>query len=322
MNTADKELFEYFYDLNGILDYKDSGNLCETLYQSCHKSLEENLFSDINIQDSEGNTLLHVLLHYTKGTALAMKYTNILFSKGANPLILNHNDQNCFQYGSRNNINEFWRQFDSLGINSIFTTTTQGFNREFKQFLFNDKCKYNSFYIKPENLMKFLKDNDLYNNSNMAKLLSTNIHISIRESIPFFQSLTSRFEDNTIFLKEMLCNKGVEVSLTRKENLQIFQDFVYNSNFSIDHEFLDMLVHHKISKITGQTNNWKDQLFNYFTEIVVDSNIDLNQSLKISDREITYSEFFKTSPLQPYFLSLKLNRELPNKDIVINKKKI
>lgn len=322
MNTADKELFEYFYDLNGILDYKSEGNLCEALYQSCHKSLENNLFSDINIQNDKGHTLLHILLHYTKGKALAMKYTDILLSKGANPLIDNNNGQNCFQYASRDNLNEIWRGFDNLSINDSFTKRTQGFHKPFKQFLLNQYYKYNASYRTTEDITQFLKDNELYNHSNIAKLLSTNVSLSIKETIPFFQSLTNLPEDNTIFLKELLCFSGIDVSLTRKDNLALFQDFVNNSQFSIDHNFLDMLINHKINNVTGNTNSWRDQLFNYFTELVVQSDTDLHIKYNISNTTVNFVEHFQHSSLGSYFFSLKLNKELPHKEDNLRKNKI
>lgn len=201
MNEHDTALFELFYDLQGIIDYKDNGNICEELYQKCHQSLENNTFSDINVQNKDGNTFLHIVFHYVKNIELALEYTNILLSKSANPFIKNHNQQNCFQYGRFETINTFWTRIDNIRIDDSFKTITKGFAPQLVDHIFKQCLDKNMATQNIEKCCEFLKENNLYNHSNLSKILIRNFQINLHEAIGFFSQQETTAAENTYFFK-------------------------------------------------------------------------------------------------------------------------
>lgn len=86
-NESDLLLFDFFYDLSNIINYKNDYNTISNIYTKSTQALHLKKYSDINVQDEYGNTFLHYCLNSI--SPVATDFSIFLLQQGADIEIKN-----------------------------------------------------------------------------------------------------------------------------------------------------------------------------------------------------------------------------------------
>lgn len=310
LSKEDKKLFEFFTDINGILDYKDGNNVCQKLYDDCQEILDKDLYSNINVQNNKGNTFLHYAFK-TSNTDYVLK----LLHKGANPYIENNNNINVFCFGKTEFAFKFWESIKDIPLDSLFSSRTKGFHPQFKQAVFEDLAPCS--HIELNHIASLLKENQLFSINNTSILLRHSVMGDYLKNLNYFMTLKPTSEENSFFLA-IFTDQVFPIKVKDR-----FQQFLQQSTFSIDGNFLECLQKSNFHKKYEQ-NLFSQEVMHYLIKLVAQSDTNLDKKYPFSKilNSHSYNEFFKEYPAyNNIYLYHKLQLNL-KKDKLTNKAKI
>lgn len=337
MTTIDNELFTFFEDFLLICSkaqFKDFHN-------KCNSYLYHQLYSDINIQDSKGNTFLHYLLPHALKDTDACNYFYDLLKLGADPFVINKKEQRALPELHLS----LSQRFELTDYNN-FAQHTVGFHKNFKQLLLNGLLENSSFYMSPDKFKEFLNKNDLFNHRNLIHFVFTtdafqtmqhtdkkNIQDIIYDKLDYVLTLDRTPEDNS-FIVSMLSqsSKTILPSSTYTSNNRPYQslllDFFEHSQFDYDVSIVGFITsgifHQKYS-----SSQFAQQCLNHLIANLVNNKIDFqNTGVKVKSYTNNYtnnSSFFLNSlisendPVWKTYISYKLEFDLSKKLMQKNK---
>jgi ankyrin repeat protein len=291
----DFHLQSFFLDYEGIMANQDSKFLSK-FRKTAENIFNKDLYSDINVQDENGNTFLHHAMY----SNLSVWVERIL-RKGGNPFIDNNEKRNAFQYASKK-----FKTTYKVNIDEYFQKNTQGFCKEFKQGLFDGSVKTSiydkSYFYKID---EYLQSIDLVNDKNKINLSYANWPIPIEERIDYYLNNFDSPENNSHFFKLLTHARKDERIFDDKEIVERFlnREFVWDENFkqglanlirnteSDDKDTVDALV-------TG-LNIMFDNKFSF------KENLEWNISLE--------DQLLESDSLKPIYMSEKLQHTLQEK---------
>lgn len=204
MNDADKNLLDFFHDIGNIESYKQNSQKISDFCDKCYAIIRYKTYSNINLQDQNGNTYLHHISNRSNWTWF-IKLLNL----GADPTIVNNKGFNAFQVcPNTSSIFNFWRITQISNLDSFISDwdkKTENFAPNFKQFLFeghlaNNNSKFNSI----EDALNFLKISGLDTNLNKIRIVGVSINIGIEEKFDWFESRYDTPEYNTEFFSKLM----------------------------------------------------------------------------------------------------------------------
>lgn len=329
MNNNDKILFDFFYDLHGILSYKDDfapGNHCQTVFEKATKVLQDKTYSDINLKGRHGDTYLHLVMQSLKHRPSNIKYAFTLMSLGANPFIKNIDQCTAFQKADSNILAEkFWNVVENYNFVN-FKAKTEGYCIELKQCIFNYLMNKVSTFDNCVDIKNFLNDNGLFSNINYGKLLSHSPNIKFSSSIPEFLKCNPNAQENSAFLFHLLNKFFINLDIEPVRNSII--DFVTHHDFALNDDFFATLYDSKIH-LQYQNSNQSGTAATFIIDnliaravnseihdlIDMDKQYKVNFSLSKSFHEILNSNLLKTT-----YLYVKLQQTIPVKEETYTKK--
>lgn len=321
MNKKDELLFKFFYDLDGILRYKNDYENCKSIYEKSQKILSSKSYSDINLQDEEGNTLLHYAFYYSN-----KNYANLLLELGANPYIKNKSNKNCFQnvYKNYDFISQWWESIYKQPMATyqylIKDNKGQNYHPEFRQTLL-ERAIENLFELSdsPNIISKELKKAKLYSHQNLINILlnpiSYNKDISLY--LDYMKNLDLTTEHNSqIILKLGQCYQGYNNNINQKDNDAILDyfnshDFEINANIyqSLNNPFM-------LRTIDNNKENTSKFFFLFLINKLLAKKFNFHEEIKLGSTMISATTTFSEYPhANSLFKSLSLTHELNKKEI-------
>lgn len=301
MTKKDFHLASFFLDYNGLMNNKDSHNL-SIFIQVAENIFNNELYSDINVKDKEGNTFLH----YAMNSSLNLWVDKIL-RKGGNPLIENNEGRNAFRYAIKN-----FKSTYKVRIDDSFNNNTLGFCKEFKQVLFNEAIKngvYDSnYFYKIDDYLQFI---DLVNDENKINLSYANWKIPLNEKIDYYLDNFNSSEKNSHFFN-CLTKLDSSQAVFKKSKIKEFflnREFIWDENFKQGLMSLIREVEYK-SKAEDKDKESIDNLIAglnivFDNQISFEEHIEWNISLN--------NKLINKDSLRPIYLNEKLKRVLQEK---------
>jgi hypothetical protein len=199
MTNSEKIIFELFSDLKGITGYMDDFDNLKKFYNQAVSLFNKGKYSDINIQDDEGNTMLHYAMK-----ADNFEWSEKILRKGANPFIKNNDNKNCFfmfrEYGGAYTFSE---KFKDIYLDDGFPQKTLGFSKEYKQSLLEDRAKKSQMFKSIDEIHDFLSKANLLSVENTSRLLSQSISIKMDDKLSSYMKHYDGAENNTFFFRHI-----------------------------------------------------------------------------------------------------------------------
>lgn len=229
MTKSEKIIFELFSDLKGITGYMDDYDNLKRFYNTAVSLFEKGKYSHINMQDKEGNTLLHYAMN-----ADNFEWSEALLRKGANPFIKNNKGKNCFfMFKSYDAPYRFSEKFRDIYLDDSFPQKTLGFSKEYKQSILEDKAKKAQTFKNIQEIHDFLNKADLLSVENISRLLSQSLSIKMDDKLSSYMNNFDGAENNTFFFKHIAHDCGNRfVFKNKKLEEEFFQrEFADNSLF-------------------------------------------------------------------------------------------
>ncbi len=241
MNEHDKILFEFCGDIKYIISTQDSYAGLKKLTDDAASIIANKQYSNINIQDVNGNTFLHYILREGQ-----FDWAHKLISLGANPLIKNNDGTTGirmirFYDGPA----QFLAPYEKIATPLEFTKKTKNFALPFKEFILNNLRTRTYFFEDNAEIVDFLTQNDLNNDFNLTHLIMSNLTFQdFKDTIKAFFSLVSPNcpASNSLFLKNILTiSRAYEytpattiVSLNKsfKDNSFFARPIAHDNNFN------------------------------------------------------------------------------------------
>lgn len=201
MNSNDEKLRDFFYDILHVTYYKNSDGLSK-FYDECMQILKDKSYSDINIQDEEGNTYLHYITKHAKWNWFVK-----LLEHGADPTITNNEGRNAFQSGSRETGN-LWRMSPLRDVdnfaNKQMPEIMKNLAPNFKDFLFQGNLMSNSSVFRSiPSSIEFLQNIGIDNDINRIRLVAISRFIHINEKMEWYKANYKSVEQNTEFFNKL-----------------------------------------------------------------------------------------------------------------------
>jgi hypothetical protein len=304
ITNIDNKLFEFFQELNGIINYKDEykqPNSLSILYEECEEILNTHAYSNINVQDEYGNTFLHYVM-----PSLNMTYILRLIDNGANPLIQNNQNNNAFQQKiSQQFLAHFYKYFEKKSIYD-FPIFSQNYNLEFKQFIFEYILEKQNIFIPCHEISLFLQKCNLDTVANTILSISKLTNPEISSTITYINNLNTTAEQNSLILG----NSTIFKKHHTMSQYKVIMNFITKSEFTFDYNFFKFLKKHYSTTYYNQFNDIIDTLF----KKIVDNNYDIKQPILIPNTGNQYVSLYDVINEQPeiakIFLTFQLNKEL------------
>lgn len=290
----DFHLQSFLLDYEGIMANQESAFLSK-FRKTAENIFEKNLYSNINVQDENGNTFLDHAMYSNLST-----WVEKVLRKGGNPFLENNEHRNVFQYAARK-----FKSNYKVAVNDEFNTKTEGFCVEFKQGLFDgsvrtSRYEKSHFYA----IDDFLQSIGLVNDKNKINLSYYNWPIPIEERIDYFIKNFDSPENNSHFFKLLTSERKDERIFDDKEIVEKFlnREFVWDKNFK------DGLA----TLIRNTENNEDDK-----DALIIGLNIMFDNSFSFKEQiewdKSLEEQMLESDSLKPIYMSEKLQRTLKEK---------
>lgn len=233
MNSNDEKLRDFFYDILHVSYYQNSDGLSK-FYDECMQILKDKSYSDINIQDEDGNTYLHYISQHGK-----WNWFIDLLHNGADPTIKNNAGRTPFQ-SSRHETGNLWRMSPFRDVdnfaNKQLPEIMKNLAPNFKDFLFQGNLMTNSSVFKDiTEAIDFLENIGIDNDINRIRLVAISRFIHINEKIKWYNNNYNSAEKNTDFFNKL--RKTIPFDhKERKLFYQLLSKFL-NNKFEQNSEF-------------------------------------------------------------------------------------
>lgn len=196
MNDFDQDIFCLLQDYQGIAyvkeNYPNENNKCNEIYENGIKFLNKKKYTDINIQDEEGNTFLHYAI-----IEVAPNIIKELLYNGANPYVKNNKNINCYNVKSRQLQINFLhkiieKEFKNIGVD-FFYKKGVNISSEFKNDLFRDNLFNIASELKEKSFLEiksFLTSQNILNNENLISIIFKTIYFRDKQNIKDLKDTT------------------------------------------------------------------------------------------------------------------------------------
>jgi hypothetical protein len=288
MNDADKKLQIFFHDIVDKDLYKKNQKLSD-FYDECWEIINNKSFSNINIQDVNGNTYLHNIAR-----KCSWNWFIDLLQLGADPTIVNKKGLNAFEVcESPLAIFNFWRmttikELDSF-ISSEWANKTEKFAPNFKQLLFDGHLIGNKHCFRTiDKALAFLDKSGLNTDANKVKLIAVSQYIGIQEKINWYESRYDSPEYNTDFFTKLVKAPpvyGNKYYYNVELGKFLEKDFIQNKSFN--KTIMDMIDEYR------QSNN--EVLCRSLIKSIIRQKFDLHEKIGHTKRSIT--EILQQNPV-------------------------
>ena len=299
--TNDEKLFDFFYDLNNIETRVDDYPNLQKFKDECLDILDNKKYSNIDVQDENGNTFLHYAFEH-----MNWNMVKILLNMGADPSIQNNKNRNCFQmpkaYGA---INRFWEQYDRYYFDKDYYSKTKNYCQNFKQILFNHLFdKQVTQFKTTQKIENFLKTNFFDTKDNKIKLLTVSLMIKNDDKMTYFLQNFNEPAHNSLMLCSIVDKHGAAFfkNLTNKNQIKDF----FNRDFEINNNFLITAGH----IIDRNKNNF---VLYEILKILVDKNFLINTKINLSTHSLK-DDLEKNPVSKSIYQLLDLEKKMPLKE--------
>lgn len=322
MNTQDELLFKFFYDLDGIIKYKDDYENCNKIYTQAQIILKNNTYSDINIQDEEGNTFLHYAFYYSNNN-----YIHTLLDLGANPYIKNTSNRNCFQnvYKNYNFISQFWESISKLSVShyDFLIKKNQGknYHPEFRQSLL--EVSISKLFDIPDDvqtIVQDLKKADLYSHNNLINILfnSKVYGADLTVYLDYIKSINlTKYENSYLLFSLSKFYNNNEANMNAKNSNAII-DYFNNNDFEIDSYTYKALMNYRFLESINEKNKNTEQFFIQIISKLLSKNLNFYEIIKLESDNVSFIKVIENHPYaNTIFKTLLLEHEL-NKKLINN----
>jgi hypothetical protein len=202
MNSNDEKLKDFFYDIVHVSYYQNSDGLSK-FYDECMQILKDKSYSNINIQDEDGNTYLHYITKHAKWNWFIK-----LLDHGADPTILNNEGRNPFT-SSRKETGNLWRMSPLKDVDSFsdrgFIEPTKNFAPNFKEHLFNSHLLGNGHMFEDiSSAIKFLQKAQIDSDINKIKLVAVSKFINTNKKFKWYKENYNNPQHNTEFFNKII----------------------------------------------------------------------------------------------------------------------
>lgn len=160
---------------------------------ACGRILEKKTYSDINVQDSLGNTFLHYCI---KGHLWV--YAKHFIMLGANPELLNNDGQSAFDLNTASSIDYFKSNYLKVYFDDNFAKNLQLLSPSLKEWCFNNVAKDQNFFSSIEKIKSILIEANLYTKERFFKCILQNRFI--QNKISYLINNFNTQEDNSFTL--------------------------------------------------------------------------------------------------------------------------
>lgn len=309
MNSDDEKLRDFFFDIVNVSYYQNSDGLSK-FYDECVQILANKSYSDINIQDEEGNTYLHYITKHAK-----WNWFIELLDHGADPTIPNNDGRNAFQ-SSRHETGNLWRMSPLKDVDSFsdrgFVEPAKNFAPNFKEFLFNGHLLSNGHIFEDiSSAIDFLQKLGIDTDINKIKLIAVSQSINIEDKIKWYKENYNSPEYNTEFFNKII--KAIPYDIAEKRKYyKILSQFLSNK-FKQNKEF------NKAAYIT--LNSIPNNLTMDSCKLLIKALIKqkFNLDVKEGNDKHTLRELIESNPV---FYSLYMDETLSKKSNDITKKRV
>lgn len=265
-----------------------------------------------NLQDQDGNTILHIALEHTLAESIIFD----ILHKGVNPFILNHAGKHCIE---QLNCLEF---FIDLQENSyspkIFTETNQLFHIQLKQFFLNDFIKCYASFDHALEMKNFLQQNELYTIHNYIQLFLASDFVSVKDTLQYFNDFNISPKDNSFMLNcslQYFSRKMMSTNMLEEKDTLLH--FVSESIFDINADLLECLTFKHTLKLYNNKNTHYQHIINTIIFDIINSGDNLDIKHQVDGKSISFMDIVNNNPSFNTF-SLYLNYQ---KTIAHNNKK-
>lgn len=311
MTPIDTQLFEFFMDLSNLESYAQDYPRLKVFYDQCCQHLENKAYSDINVQDQQGNTFLHYAIESGK-----LNWIEKLLNLKSDPTIVNNKQLGAFHLLNRGLVSKFWSQYENIvDLQKEFKVKTANYCQNFKQMVFSHIYKHKCLQFKSwENIVDFLNDNQLNTSSNRLKALCFSF-IKTKAKTQIFLTNFNDPEDNSFFLKYGIGNNILNAHPERNSGI-VVKEFL-SRNFLQDDNFDNGVDDIFRSCEQRGDIDWLEEIFN----IILEQKFDLNRPINHSQHTLG-QDIDKYPIVKAIFYNKKLHFELKNKNDNFKKQKL
>lgn len=300
MTSKDFHIHSFFLDYAGIMANQESKFL-SNFREKAENIFNKDLYSNINVKDKNGNTLLHHAMY----SNLPIWVDRIL-RKGGNPLVENHEGINAFRYANK----KFNANY-KVAVDSFFNKNTTGFCREFKQALFDGSVKSGIYeksqFYQINEINDYLKSIDLDIDKNKINLSYANWQIPVEKRIDYYLDNFDTPKNNSHFFELLTHERKEDRVFSDKEIVERFlnREFVWDENFK---KALANLIRNTESSEKKQDT--VDALV-IGLDIMFDNKFSFNEHLEWNTP--LEAQLLESESLKPIYMSRKLQNLLLEK---------
>jgi len=314
MTKNDALLFEFFRDLDGILNYKNDYQSLYKLYNSAVSIINKKKYSNINIQEQSGNTFLHYA-----GMSKNLSWSVELLKLGADPMIQNKEGLNFWALPKNYGFNhQIYKHFSSIKIDQSFPQCTKNLALSFKESLLRSNENKIHIYKNLHSIDEMLQEAKIFTQDNRLQLLLSSVELKMNPSqlIKDYISNFSTPEQNSLFLTSLYDYRHVKSEMVNELKKTNF----FEREFALDTNFLNSLRHlveknpkdfaKKNIALTIQEN------LNYFINIIVRQKMDIRQEINsMSIENILTSNSYFSAQYNKILLEKNIDTPLSHKKL-------
>lgn len=306
MNQNDREIFKLLKDMKNIERSMSSTSSVvypeiKDLYTKSLNLFNKKAYSDINVQDEEGNTFFHYVID-----AKRVDLAKTIISRSGNPLIKNKKRENGFcLYGSKTRASLFLNEYKEIYLDENFNNKTKGFCLEFKQLIFDWKFKTPNSLKDIIEIKKYLTSVDLNTPINRLKLLQYAIFLNYDEKLTIYENNFDTKKLNSSFLKYLT---GCSDNLKSMVNIS---DSFYERNFQDNNDFESALSSVVYQADYAKNKSYSIKVAQKLIKIMLNQNFNLNKTINF--KESIENQFLNHEILGKIYLNEKFNFNLTNK---------
>lgn len=303
MTSNDKEIFKLFSDIKAV-EETISGSFTfypdlKTLHTKGLKLFNEQAYSNINVQDTKGNTFFHYVIDAGK-----FDIANTIVSRGGNPFIKNKESKNGFNlYGSKTRAGSFLNSYERINLYEKFNEKTKGFCPEFKQLVFDLNVKIPNSFEEMNEIKKYLISIDLNTSTNRLKLLQNSIFLKQDEKITIYENNFNNKKSNSSFLKYL--SSGTD----NLKNMASLSDTFYDRSFQDNSDF--ELALSSVIYEADRSNNYSIGVAQKLIQVMLKQNFNLEKTINFKDS--IEKHFLNHELLGKVYLNEKMSIKLSNK---------
>ncbi len=263
--------------------YKLAVDTWEKLDLYAYSVFKNQLYSNINVQDAQGNTFLHYAVQ-----SHSWHMARLLLVEGANPYLKNKDGIDAFNENNSSSIDYFKKNHLNFEFNDRFASTVNLMPPDLKQFCFERSMRERKSSFESIDLLQIelLKCN-LYNKDNFLKAIVNNDNID--KSLRYLLEHLNNEKDNSFTLQYALSKTHPQ---DHTEMLKVFvhRPFIFDAIFETVLYNLHLRAPSPLAK----------ECFKIMFSIIV------NNSMHITHPERISYYVDKSSPeMKDYFNSLK-----------------